>query len=328
MDTKFHLLPKVLAISPGGIRGFYELGYLHTLEKNQILSQVDTYIGVSVGAIISLFLTCGYKVDEIVNIAIISDMLSMACFTSLSSVWYNKGILSTDKIEQTLKEYVEAKFFHIPTYKTLFEITGKTLCTVAVELKDDEVNRVRYFDPISTPDMSCVEGVMLSIIIPFIMYAREYENNRYIDGAIGNPYPVDQYDDGETPILGVSISTLYRQEDEEDGNLFTQMMNHIVHLLQVFDGFMECHKKRIFDSCSDKVIHMNICDDSLDFVGITKGEREKAIMLMKGMVLAESDIKNIKWVKNKNTIRYEPRKRIIKKNSVVVKTRDDFDIGY
>lgn len=299
-------LPQVLVVSHAGIRGYYELGYLHILEEKGILKQVDTYVGVSVGAIISLFLACGYKPDEIAKIALVSDMLSMACFTSLSKTWDNKGLLTTEYIEETLIKHVESKLFHIPSYRRLFDITGKTLCTVAVELKS---NMVRYFDPISTPDVSCVEGVMLSIIIPFIMQDRKFENNSYIDGAIGNPYPVDQYDNGETSILGISVTTKYDLNDDND--FVMQMMSIVIHLLQVFDAFMQCHKNRIIEKCSDKVMHMEIVDNSLDFIGITKGEREKANMMMKGVMMAEKDLEEVEWIENKTVVRMEPRARVI-----------------
>lgn len=304
---KFHNLPQVLVVSHGGVRGFYELGYLHVLDKEGVLKEVDTYVGVSVGAIISLLLACGYKPSEIVNIAIISDMLSMACISGLSQTWNNKGLLSTEKIENTLKKYVQKKFLHIPSFRTLFNITGKTLCTVGVDLSSSEA---KYFDPISTPDVSCVEGVMLSIIIPFMLYERKFENNSYIDGAIGNPYPIDQYDDGETSILGISISTNYGKIDD-DTDVMYQFFNRFIHLLQIFDAFIECHKTTIISKCSSKVINMVINDNSLDFIGLTKGNNEKARMLYVGSNLAEEDIKWIKWISNGKKINLEPRRRII-----------------
>lgn len=313
-DIEIHNLPQVLTISHGGVRGFYELGYLHVLKQNDILKEVDTYIGVSVGAIISLLMICGYEPKEIVNIAIVSEMLSMASINSISQSWSNKGLLSLENIEDTLNNFVSKKFFHVPSYKRLFEITGKTLCTVAVKIKDGK-NQIVYFDPISHPNMNCVEGVMASILIPLIMEEKKINGCSYIDGAIGNPYPVDQYDDGETSILGISISTIYK-EFGEDENIFSQLANRITRLYQIFDAFTESHKRRIIESCSDKVIHVKIEDDSLDFIGLTKGPKEKSHMLYKGVNIAEEDLKKIKWISNTNIIRITPRKRIDKNKKI------------
>ena len=37
----------------------------------------------------------------------------------------------------------------------------------------------------------------------------KYRDHVYIDGAFGNPYPIDQFDDGKRNILGLYIDTDY-----------------------------------------------------------------------------------------------------------------------
>ncbi len=318
---KIKTLPKVLVISHGGIKGFYELGYLCVLYERGIMSELDTYIGESVGSIISLLLICGYTPKEVVNIALISEMLTMACIGSMVEAWLNKGILSLDRIQYTLTHYVKQKFLHIPTYKTLFEITGKTLCTVSLALSGTSY-KTTYFNPIDTPDVSCVEGVLLSVIIPFIIESRRFEGHMHIDGAIGNPYPVDQYDDGETSILGISVTTKYL-EMEDDVHIMNQVVNRIIHLYQLFDAFTECHKNRIISNCSNKVIHMNIEDDTLDFTGLTKNLKDKSKMIHKGVMCAEDDLAKIKWISNgvESLVRKRPRDRVC--NRKVKRSRRD-----
>lgn len=318
-DVTFHNLPQVLVLGPGGTRGFYQLGYLHVLDKNNILKEVDTYIGVSVGAIIALLLACGYTPSEIVNIAIISDMLSLGCLSNLSDTWNNRGLLSTENIEKTLKKYVTEKLLHIPTYYGLFSITGKTLANVTVT-----DTRVKYFDPISTPNVSCIEGVMASLTIPFIFHERIFEGQSYIDGVFGNCYPVDQYDDTQTSILGISIHNDYC-DDTTDNNIIYQFVTKFTHFMKIFDTFTECHYQRVVNNSSDKVINIKIYDDSYDTIGLTKTNSDKAHMLYIGTCLAEMDLRVIKWISNgqvDTVIKMPtPRERIEQKPKVT-KLRD------
>jgi len=52
--------PDIVILGPGGIKGFLELGVLYALQNNNLLENVHTYVGVSVGSIISLLLVCGF----------------------------------------------------------------------------------------------------------------------------------------------------------------------------------------------------------------------------------------------------------------------------
>ena len=54
-----------LILGPGGVKGFLELGSLYCLERKGELNGIKTYIGVSIGSLISLLLTSNFKVLDI-----------------------------------------------------------------------------------------------------------------------------------------------------------------------------------------------------------------------------------------------------------------------
>jgi len=47
--------------------GIINLGFLSPIEDFGLLNYVDTYCGVSIGAIISLLIISGYQIREIIN---------------------------------------------------------------------------------------------------------------------------------------------------------------------------------------------------------------------------------------------------------------------
>jgi predicted acylesterase/phospholipase RssA len=84
-----HVKPHVIILGPGGVKGFLQLGLLYILTQNNFLDDVHTYIGVSIGSIISLLVVCNYSIDEIISHAIHTDLfekLNLYNITSFNDV--------------------------------------------------------------------------------------------------------------------------------------------------------------------------------------------------------------------------------------------------
>ncbi len=66
--------PTVVVIGPGGMKGLLELGFLARIQRSHVLDTVETYIGVSIGAIISILRIVGYTWKKIAEIGINFDL--------------------------------------------------------------------------------------------------------------------------------------------------------------------------------------------------------------------------------------------------------------
>src|SRR4029078_12661983 len=101
-------MSNILIIGHGGIKGYMELGALYYLETKDKLKIIDTYVGVSIGSVISLLLIAGYKIMEI-----LSEFLSVN-FTkdefSFNSLVKKFGLVSIKKIKIKLKELIIKKW--------------------------------------------------------------------------------------------------------------------------------------------------------------------------------------------------------------------------
>jgi len=198
--------PRTLVIGPGGVKGMMILGCLVPLEDIHYLKYIDTYCGVSVGSIISLLLIVGYKVREIISKACKYDFFQNSCF-DMTKIIEHKGMLSNEPIRQKLSKLILKKMGTIPSLYELYMKTGKSLITTTLNITEEKTEYMNYQ---THPLISCIDAVMYSVNIPFIYYQLLDKNgNSYIDGALGNHYPIDYVDDDKTNILGIYVKTLF-----------------------------------------------------------------------------------------------------------------------
>jgi len=215
--------PQTLVLGPGGVKGFYIMGALLYLERHGWLNDLQTCVGVSIGSVIGLLLTAGYQVTEIIehslSISLFHDFMSI----SLAQVHENSGLISNEQVKSRLTERLQAKFGFVPTLKQLYEFTAINFVAVTCNI---DKGRTEYLSKDTEPDLSAVEAVMLSMNIPFIFYKLRYKGCTYVDGALGHPYPVDVYDDGITPVLGITID---HNTESSSGDSLGSYIYGIIH---------------------------------------------------------------------------------------------------
>lgn len=273
--------PEILVLGPGGVKGFLELGALYALSNGNLLTEVTTYVGVSVGAIISLLMVCGYDATEIIVEASDANIFEDLSSVNLRDVRNGLGLVSSEPIRRKLVRNVTSKFGSVPTLEQLYHFTGLKLVCVTVNLDKEEPEYMSYE---TEPSISCVEAVMLSMNIPVIFYKLKYKGCVYVDGALGNPYPIDQYDDGETNILGIYIQSTRRTSSEPSDSSVTMYFNKLVHLS------MTQLRDRILAGCSDKCKSLCLNSNIIDTTGVSIDADLKADMILCGIQKAQEFI--------------------------------------
>ena len=111
--------------------------------------------------------------------------------------------------------------------------------------------------------------------IPFLFYKMKYKGNVYIDGAFGNPYPVDQYDDGKTNILGLYIETEYTGS------------SNLTYLFKILTSSIHEIRRRIQGTSSTRCRHLVFPSSIVDVTGITIDATAKSQMVLTGHQYAE-----------------------------------------
>lgn len=195
---------RVIILGPGGIKALLILGALFRYSEEDLLRKVNTFVGVSAGSLISLFLVAGYTIPEIIIEAVSGELLSDVCTFNLTDIKKSMGVIDHKNIEQKLSQKMIEKFGMVPTLSQLYLATGLTYISVAYDLTDA---KPRYFSWEKDPNLSCVQAALFSMNIPIVFQSLSYQGHYFVDGALGDPYPVGLLDDGKTPILGMSIDS-------------------------------------------------------------------------------------------------------------------------
>jgi len=256
--------PLVLVLGSSGFASYAQLGALWFLSYTHLLRNVKTYVGCSVGAIISLLLASGYQPLEVINddkvLASLIEYIQGIKPAQLTTLVTQSGLLTLDPLKDYLTKKMTTKFGFVPTMKQLYDLRGCELVTVAVNVAK---NQTVYLSRDNHPALSVVEAVLLSVNFPLLVQKYTLEGDPYIDGSFGNPYPVDYMDDGDIHILGITVVDAPSPCD----SLITYLYRSIRHPIEEI-------RTRIIDNSSDKCFHLILTVEG----GKTTGE-----VLLSGM---------------------------------------------
>ena len=288
--------PRVLSLDYGGEKGLLMLGFLAAVEDSHILESVDTYVGVSIGAIISLLMITGYSIREIIGESGRLDIFKNLASLDIQAAIDKGGFISTEPIRQRLTQLIVNKFGSVPTMHGLYLITGKSYNIVTF----DVTNMVSVImGPFNYPNVSCVDATMFSMNIPFIFYRLVYEGKIYVDGALANPYPVDYFDDGQTDIMGIYIKTVYPVVPPLTSNNRsiisrvdeTNKISHVTYLLKIIDHLLDRGRDQVLRTASNKCKH--VCLETTISIGLGATQDVKAQMLVEGFNKGKKFIQQI-----------------------------------
>lgn len=197
-----------LVIGPGGTKGFIFLGCINYLNGKKLLDNINRYMGVSVGSVICLLLNCGYTEMNILTIAEDINLFDTSSVKSISDMFTSTGIFSLSNLRTKFEKFIFDKLGKIPTLKELYEITGKEFIAVTVNVSKD-IPEAIYLNYKNYPNLSCSEACIMSCNIPGAFGKHLYEGNLYIDGALGDPYPVHYESTEKTRVIGLSVISVH-----------------------------------------------------------------------------------------------------------------------
>lgn len=187
-----------ICLSGGGISGFLQLSCLKTLidEKLLNINKIKKYVGTSVGSMISFLLNLNYTVDEILEFSILYNFNKIVDTSSLENIFDKFGINNGEIFINILSDflYKKTKLKDI-TFEQLYKISNKKLGIVGTNFTK---NREEYFSIDTTPKMSILKAIRISISVPFMFSPVRYNNDLYIDGGIYNNFPINYCNKNKT----------------------------------------------------------------------------------------------------------------------------------
>ena len=180
---------KCLVLSGGALKGFNILGGLHYYYENNLLNNIENYVGTSIGTIICYLLIIGYTPIELLNECLLLDFNNLININIklLKNLLNNYGLINLDDLLDILVKISEKKIKYIPSLLELYETTGKilTLCTYNINKM-----QIEYINKNNNPHLSCLHAIKMSCNIPLIFDKCMYNNELYIDGACRDNFPI------------------------------------------------------------------------------------------------------------------------------------------
>jgi hypothetical protein len=172
---------KKLVLDGGGSFGIAYIGVIKALEHTGLLSEIDTFIGSSVGSILSMLLVLGYTPQEIHGIIVGLDfdkVYSLKSMNMLKSFTYGCRKYISKVIQTAIHNRCGMNDI---TMLELYEQTKKTLVIHTTCICD---NKPVYIDHITHPNISLRKAIDMSISIPFIFPEVEHDGKLYVDGCL------------------------------------------------------------------------------------------------------------------------------------------------
>lgn len=257
--------PEIIVLSGGGVKGFLELGVLEYLEENNLLDSVTEYVGVSVGAIISLLLVVGYTPKEIM-IKAVDINLFVNPITFFHCLKEHMGLFSSNSIRKELEDSIIEKLGISPTLEQLYLMTGKELVIVSYNL---DLERSEHFSHLTEPKILAIDAAMMSMNIPLFFEYIKYKEYIYIDGGLHDPYPLLPYDQGKK-ILGIFIHTASDTKDITG------------YILKILHSLVKKQRDEVVERSSNNCKHLLLNSIVRDTMGISVSIKDKAAMIVHG----------------------------------------------
>lgn len=203
---------KTLVLEGCGPAGFFMVGYLQKAfeEKCINFNIIENYIACSSGSICCFLFSIGYTPIEIVvyvaKYSGINSSFEELRKINMVTMLDGQGIISFEILKKIIVDMTIEKIGYMPTFNDIKTKFNKTLVFSVYNLNKKKVEYMSYEN---NPDLDCIDCIEMSSAIPIIFREVIYKENRYVDGAVGNGFPLEISDlyDGNT--LGISITYDY-----------------------------------------------------------------------------------------------------------------------
>ncbi len=197
------------------------LGYLVKLHESGQLDDLKEISGSSAGALCAFcYLLSRDNMKDFVNESITQNLSILK--VNIKTFIKKYGFINSDYARELISQYC-FKFNHTPdiTFKEMYEKTNVKLYISAFSLDKHQVD---YFSIDTSPNMSVVEAVSMSISVPIIFSPLK----NYIDGSVSEDIPYGPFLDKDQDDVFVIRGVHNRIKS------FTNLYSYITNFINVF----------------------------------------------------------------------------------------------
>ena len=254
-----------IVLAGGSTKGLLTLGALQYAYDNNIIKNINTFIGTSAGAILCFLLIIGYTPIEIIVYLCVNQLVENLQNFNIVGMLNGYGATSFSSIYEHLEKMTIDKIGYLPTFDDLYAKYSKNLICVTYNLTD---NKAEYLSYETEPHLPCLIALKMSANLPLIFENFKYRNKFYIDGGISDNFPINIAEEKGKKILGLHIAS-----DNESFNTDTEMnMLEFIYKL-IFIPIEQGIDYKINNSKKSKII--NLSYPKLKFFNFNINSKEK-----------------------------------------------------
>lgn len=247
-----------LVLSSGGIKGIAHVGAIKFLEEYACMTNIDTFVGVSIGSIIAALVCIGYTATEMYDIIMSFDFSKMlstkteniecdgginTVMNAIDCIFANFGIDDGCKMTITISQLFKTKGYQNNiSFKDLYDKTKKKLIIVAacVNTKTPE-----YFSVDTSPNMSIIKAIRMSSSIPIYFTPIIHNDKLYIDGGCMDGYPMHLFCDNIDQAIGVHLS-----EENNETVIIKDIGSYLINMVKTFTASLSDTTMKGYEKCS------------------------------------------------------------------------------
>ena len=193
-----------LVLSGGSHNGLILLGGIQYLYDKQLVQNITTFIGTSIGGVISYLLIIGYTPVEImVYICTHSDLIDNMRKINLLNITKGDAVIPFSYISTEIEKMTTEKIGGMLTMSELRSQFGKSLVCPTYNIT---TATVEYISAETFPNIKCITALRMTANLPFVFDNFKHGDSFYIDGALSNNFPIDIGEKLGKKVVGLCIT--------------------------------------------------------------------------------------------------------------------------
>lgn len=216
----------ILVMAGGGIKGFVFIGVIKYLEEINILKNINTFIGTSIGGYYSILLSIGYRYNEIYSF-IKSFDFTMSTSFDITNFFQNYSVDNCDNFIFVFKKLVERKNINYDI--TLLDLYKKTKKKIVLVTTCLNTKKPEYISFETYPEMPLYIAMRMTTSIPLFYPPIKYNNKLYFDGGLIDNFPIDYVKDQLTETIGINIISSISESSNIDN-----IKDYILNIMDIF----------------------------------------------------------------------------------------------
>ena len=227
---------KNISFSGGGFKGLAFLGCVKALQEKDVLHNVKSYAGSSVGALIATLVVCGADYAYLREVSVGAcqffsnfklDILSLLTRSHVNRFGSSFGVYKTEDLRNYIRTCIQ-NVLNIDHDITFAELYARNPVDLIVTASCLETQTPFYFSHNTTKDTPVSEAVSISCSIPLLFGKNVYENKTLVDGCLIEKLPMQCWPQEE-----IEYTMAFLIKTNKENIIRTNTFSDYIHAIEI-----------------------------------------------------------------------------------------------